>query len=163
MGSKRINLFMLYLPIIFICYSAGCVKTRTSSSVKAALEKADLVFIGKLIRRDTLWVSEEDSGFKEPMWSNRLIIGRLYKGNCPIDTLTVLTLCDESAPPLHRLSIPFKDNVSYIVYANYKEEYFRGGSKVPQFIYTDVLSRTRVETRKEIAEIEKYRKPVNCK
>lgn len=152
--------FTFFLYVNSIQASCGCEEL----TVKEAYKKSDVVFIGKLVKKETL--SEEIKAPKidqKQLYTRMLYtfeIEKLYKGKMQKKRIKIQTRYH---------NINFEKGRKYLVYA-YMSKYlltnnfYINGEKVTPFLATDNCTKSRelrfVE-KKELKKLKKYAKKSN--
>ncbi len=146
-----ITWFSLFSLMITACSCIG------STSVKKEIRRADAVFVGEVISKDTLTEHYHLEGVgtsvERTLYRYRIKVTATYKGQ-KVDTLSVTTGVGHGD-----CGFGFEIGKNYVIYAEFRTALFNGSMKLPPFLYTNICWRTRVSDSDEIRQIEVFRKP----
>ncbi|WP_157760868.1 hypothetical protein [Chitinophaga caeni] len=148
---------MFGILLLFAHSSTWACSCVGEMSVKKALKKNDIVFIGKVISMEKITITQNLSGTETNInhyfYRFTFTIEKRYKGKVKTSAIEITTGVGSGD-----CGYKFEIGKSYVVYANKRKRYFNEGPKVKTFLYTDVCERTTVKVAEEKNEIEKYRK-----
>ncbi len=126
-------------------------------SVRKALKKSEVVFIGKVISKEKITIKQKligtESYINHYYYKVELIIDQLYKGKIKTSTIEIITGVGGGD-----CGYVFEINEKYVVYAIKKNRYYNDGDKTKKFLYTDICQRTTTKVAEEKTKIQKYRK-----
>lgn len=155
---NRQTSFILGLLLLFAYGNAWACSCIGEMSVKKALKKSDIVFIGKVISKEKITITQKLSGTESNInqyyYKVTLSIEQLYKGKIKTNTTEIITGVGGGD-----CGYGFEVDKKYVVYANKRDRFFNEGDKINTFLYTDICQRTTVKVAEEKTEIEKCRKP----
>lgn len=125
--------------------------------MKKAIKESDVVFMGKVLSKEKVIVPQKLPGIETTIYHRyykfTFTIECKYKGKIKTDTVEIITGVGDGD-----CGYNFEIGKNYVVYSNWKKKYFREGSKVSKFLYTDICTRTTELVKKEDTEIKKHKK-----
>lgn len=164
--------FILTLGFLLInngIYACSCIGQRT---VKEEIKYSDAVLIGKIISKELVTLADSTAiklfgndstitkgyPYETVVAKYELLLTSKYKGKITSDTIKIYTGLGSGD-----CGVRFEVGKNYIVYG--KEETYFGQinndwlfPKGKNIYWTNICSRTTIESMEEITEIEKYRK-----
>jgi hypothetical protein len=157
---NRQTSFILGLLFLFAYGNTWACSCIGEVSVKKALKKSDVVFIGKVISKEKITITQKLSGTESNInhyyYKVTLSIEQRYKGKIKTNTTEIITGVGGGD-----CGYRFEVDKKYAVYANKRNRFFNEGDKTNTFLYTDICQRTTAKVAEEKKEIEKCRKPRN--
>ena len=142
-----ILLQLVLLPKLLL--PCGCIGQE---SIKSAIKRANVVFVGKMIKEETFVFDSIGPRLKFSDNKVSFLVKYIYKGKIKSDTIKVITGIGGGD-----CGFPFIKDKEYIIYANYQNTLFNGGPILQPFLYTDVCTHTAELTGDIIAEMKKYK------
>lgn len=113
--------------------------------------------MGKVLSKEKVIVPQKLPGIETTIYHRyykfTFTIECKYKGKIKTDTVEIITGVGDGD-----CGYNFEIGKNYVVYSNWKKKYFREGSKVSKFLYTDICTRTTELVKKEDTEIKKHKK-----
>jgi hypothetical protein len=154
-GVLTVAIIILFTHLSFAC---GCAE----KTVKESYQKSNLVFTGKLIKKELVVKEikapkiEEVQSYATYQYTFEILV--MYKGKQAIKEVVLSSK--------YRNTLNFKENNEYLVYAfnsNYllTSNFYLNGEKVPSFLAVDNCSRSKeivYTDKKELKKLRKYSK-----
>ena len=158
--NKEMIFFVSLLFLMFWKSSSFACNCVGKTSINKALKNSDLVFLGKVIHQERITVPYKLIGTDTSInyYFNKFTfkIRTIYKGKSRTEMIQIITGIGNGD-----CGFEFEEGMMYIVYSNWRSEYFNGDTKVDKFLYTDICKRTTSKVTVEEKNINKYKK--SCK
>jgi hypothetical protein len=147
--NKFVTVCILLSGVAFLL-NCTCIGEMT---VKEAIKKSDIVFVGKITSADTIFLNDTFWGERQPHEVKyRVTPSLLYKGKITSSTIEIV-----SGIGFGDCGYDFAVGSEYVIYAYYKNG---DGASQAHFLYTQICTRTCPRSDAEIKAIEKYKKNI---
>ncbi len=128
-------------------FACSCIG---KSKMKREVNNVNVLLTGKIISRE-IYKDETYPRMNLSKVVFKVLVMEKLKGKIATDTITLYTGMGSGD-----CGIQFRIGKSYIIYANYDDEHFNSGIKVPKFLSTNICTRTIEFEIKEYNRIKKY-------
>jgi len=110
--------------------------------------------VGKVVGQKPFSVYDTFFNAKVELMIYQIEVITLYKGKTKVLQLDVYSGTGDDD-----CGYNFSVGSEYIIYADYKIQYYGKGPKVNKFLYTTICTRTKLRDENELNEIQKWKKP----
>ncbi len=150
---------IIFLSILFflatVANSYACTCIGGKRSIKKALRKNDVVFLGEVISEEIIiYIHSKDGGyFKSEFRFKKFTfrVQKIFKGRIKGDTVSVITGMGHGD-----CGFPFEIGKKYVVYSVWQNRFIKKGEKVNKFLTTHICKRTTSRAKEEEAAINRY-------
>ncbi len=158
MYRRIIVIFFLFTGLWQELHACTCIGT---SGVKKEIKNSDIVFVAKIVDKKELKIpytlgSDTILYIHQNKYTAK--ISMIYKGKIKSQTVNIVTGIGGGD-----CGFIFEIGSDYIVYGDWRNEYYTDGERVARFVYTDICKRTKKYEEDEIAKIEKFKKGIKIR
>lgn len=159
--------------MLFLLYDVHACKCVGSENLKNAIKQSDVIFVGKVLLKDTLSIriagksevvydqkgnitNQVNQYYAKKILRYKVLLLRVYKGHSLRDTVDVYTARDES-----ECGMELQVNDQYIIYAS-NTAYLRKSNPAIEYpegenrVWVNRCTRTQVLNRQELYNLDRY-------
>jgi hypothetical protein len=154
--SLLIFAFFITMNTGIAVFACSCIGEE---SVKTAFRKYDVIVTGKVLNIENMSVQDNKDLYPDNRKSRvfnfhfkkvTLEVMELYKGKIKKEIIEITT-----GQGRGDCGFPFQLGETYLIYSSFENTYFEQGEKVPNYLYTNICTRTTSDFNMESAAIKK--------